>query len=104
MNSTFALIPFVGCFLCFIVLMFTENSRERAAWGGIGITLLIIVVIVAKFTGEEQQLNRIALGVDTHQVSPAGRNEFRAQARLVFRDGKLESVALIPETMVELPR
>jgi uncharacterized membrane protein YfcA len=87
-------------FVAFIVGLVAVVSNNNALWlipifGGV-LAMIAVVNMQSKSNVEKD----IAKEVDLRQVSVSGQKNFRAQVQIIYKDGKLDSVVLMPKTTV----
>jgi len=89
----------IGIVLLFLGLLFVMSADLKGEkFGGWFITALVIVP--AFMVGLDLKTEQFAVGVDLRQVAVKGENHFQAEIEIIYKNGKLEKIVLVPETTI----
>ena len=95
MAEIFLLLVLIGVIVCLIISL-RENRWVTAAFSFLAFVsyfLFFISLVVNPFLAED-----LIKEVNLQQVSVKGQNTFRSQVLIVYKDGKLDKITLIPKT------
>jgi hypothetical protein len=83
-------------------LFVADEEKKIGKWVVYLITIAGITCysIGAGINKQEDIYNALTRDVNLQQVVVQGQNDFRAQVQLTYKNGKLESVKLVPKTTV----
>ena len=84
--------------LCGLIVL--VRTSWKWFWFGIAVIGIFGYSLGAELTREEKILRNFTKEVNLQQVAVKGSNSFRAQVQIVYEDGKLKYVALVPNTTV----
>lgn len=103
MVTTIIIICLFVTLATFMVIVCRDKNEVPANNGNVICMIVLLVTVLAcgiasYRDGRSTALEAFAREVDLQQVSVKGQNNFQAQVQMVYKDGELASVLLVPKT------